>query len=386
MNNNSLVIAAAGSGKTTLLVKTALENPDKSILITTYTESNEQEIRDKFIKEVRTVPPNVTIITWFSFLLKHWVRPYQCKLNNSIANEKIGFILVNSRSGLKYKNKNGQGVYWAEKDNFKNYYFTKDFKIYSDKISKFGFSANKASNQAVINRISGLYEMVFIDEVQDLAGFDLELIKLLFKSKSEIVLVGDPRQVTYKTHHTTKHSEYGNGNIKEFVTSEKTMGKRISCRVDETTLKNSHRCCQAICDYSSKLYPQFTEVDACGCIDCRREEIKHQGVFIVPKHLCTQYLKAYNPMQLRWSVKSKVDLSYEVMNFGESKGLTLDRALIYPTKDMVEWFRNPGRPELLKNPTRARLYVALTRARHSVAIVLDPNEEEVFEGATVYQG
>ena len=47
MNNNSFVIAAAGSGKTTLLVKTALENPDKSILITTYTESNEQEIRDK---------------------------------------------------------------------------------------------------------------------------------------------------------------------------------------------------------------------------------------------------------------------------------------------------------------------------------------------------
>tara|TARA_B100001059_G_C17837001_1_gene588893 strand:- start:1597 stop:2064 length:468 start_codon:yes stop_codon:yes gene_type:complete len=148
MNNNRLVIAAAGSGKTTLLVKTAIENPNKSILITTYTESNEQEIRDKFVKEVRTVPPNVTIITWFSFLLKHWVRPYQCKLNDSIANESIGFILVNTRSGLKYKNKDGKGVYWSEKDNFKNYYFTKDFKVYSDKISKFCFEANKASKQA----------------------------------------------------------------------------------------------------------------------------------------------------------------------------------------------------------------------------------------------
>ncbi|HHX8273092.1 TPA: hypothetical protein ACVOYM_001423 [Vibrio diabolicus] len=90
-------------------------------------------------------------------------------------------------------------------------------------------------------------------------------------------------------------------------------------------------------------------------------------------------------MQLRWNARSKVNPSYEVMNFGESKGLTVDRAFIYPTKDMVDWIRNPDRPELLKNPTRARLYVALTRARHSVAIALDPEEGEVFEGATIYQ-
>ncbi|ABM04284.1 conserved hypothetical protein [Psychromonas ingrahamii 37] len=385
MNNNSLVIAAAGSGKTTLLVKTAIENPNRPILITTYTESNEQEIRDKFVKKVRTVLANVTIITWFSFLLKHWVRPYQCRLNDSIADERIGFILVNWRSGLKYKNKDGQGVYWSEKDNFKNYYFTKDFKVYSDKISKFCFEANKASKQAVVNRISALYGMIFIDEVQDLAGFDLELIKLLFRSKSEVMLVGDPRQVTYKTHHTTKYSDYGNGNIKGFVTSEKTLGKRISCEVDETTLNKSHRCSQDICDYSSRLYPKFPAVDACQCDDCRKENILHQGVFIVPKRLCSEYLQTYQPMQLRWNAKSKVDSSYEVMNFGESKGLTIDRVLIYPTKDMVSWIRNPSQPELLKNPTRARLYVALTRARHSVAIVLDPEENEVLEGAVVYK-
>ncbi|WP_412522095.1 UvrD-helicase domain-containing protein [Shewanella algae] len=382
---NSLVIAAAGSGKTTLLVKKAIENPNKSILITTYTESNEQEIRDKFVREVRAVPPNVTIITWFSFLLKHWVRPYQCKLNKSIASKKIGFILVQSRSGLKYKNKDNQSVYWSETDNFEKYYFTEDYKIYSDKISKFCYSVNKASNQAVVNRISNLYEMIFIDEVQDLAGYDLELIKLLFKSKSEVMLVGDPRQVTYKTHHTTKHSGYGNGNIKGFVTSEKTMGKRITCQVDEKTLNKSHRCCQSICDYSSKLYPNFVAVNACLCVSCRSKITDHQGVFIIPKHLCSEYLETYKPMQLRWSASSKVDQFYEVMNFGESKGLTVDRALIYPTREMVNWIRNPRQPDLLKDSTRAKLYVALTRARHSVAIVLDPNEGEIFEGAMIYQ-
>jgi hypothetical protein len=66
-----------------------------------------------------------------------------------------------------------------------------------------------------------------------------------------------PNQVIYKTHHTNKYSEYGNGNIKNFVKSETTMGKLIYCKVDETTLNHSHRCQQNICNYSSKLYPQF---------------------------------------------------------------------------------------------------------------------------------
>ena len=45
---------------------------------------------------------------------------------------------------------------------------------------------------------------IFIDEVQDLAGSDLELIKLLFKTNSNTTLVGDPRQVTYLTHNEKK--------------------------------------------------------------------------------------------------------------------------------------------------------------------------------------
>ncbi|HIC8797264.1 UvrD-helicase domain-containing protein [Aeromonas veronii] len=385
MKNNRLLIAAAGSGKTTHLVKIALSKPSESILITTYTESNEQEIKRKFISEVGAVPPNVTITTWFSFLLKHWVRPYQCQLNSSLANIHIGFILVNQRSGLRYTNKSGQNVYWSDENNFNKYYFTSDFKIYSDKISKFAFEANKASNQAVVNRIASLYSMICIDEVQDLAGFDLELIKLLFKSKSEVIIVGDPRQVTYQTHNTNKHAEYSNGNIKAFVQSEKMLGKRITCQLDEMTLNKSHRCCQSICNFSSKLYPQLPAVDACNCADCHKDNIQHQGVFIVSKNQCSEYLRIYNPMQLRWNSKSKIDESYDSMNFGESKGLTVDRAIIYPTDDMAEWFRHTDQPEKLKPATRAKLYVALTRARYSVAIVLDYDTSEIFKGAEFYK-
>lgn len=49
MPKNRLIIAAAGSGKTTFLVEEALQKPkNDSVLITTYTEANEAEIRNGY--------------------------------------------------------------------------------------------------------------------------------------------------------------------------------------------------------------------------------------------------------------------------------------------------------------------------------------------------
>ena len=49
MKNNKLIIAAAGSGKTTFLVNQALAVNSETVLITTFTEANEQEIRNRII-------------------------------------------------------------------------------------------------------------------------------------------------------------------------------------------------------------------------------------------------------------------------------------------------------------------------------------------------
>lgn len=92
---NRLIIAAAGSGKTTYLVRQAMQQSD-SVLITTYTIANELEIRKKFVELNGCVPHNVTIQTWYSFLLQHGVRPFQ----GVVLDDKInGMILVNEKSG-----------------------------------------------------------------------------------------------------------------------------------------------------------------------------------------------------------------------------------------------------------------------------------------------
>ena len=115
---NRLIIAAAGSGKTTYLVRQAMQQSD-SVLITTYTIANELEIRKKFVELNGCVPHNVTIQTWYSFLLQHGVRPFQ----GVILDDKInGMILVNEKSGKKYDGKYGP-VYYAETD-YRKFYFT----------------------------------------------------------------------------------------------------------------------------------------------------------------------------------------------------------------------------------------------------------------------
>jgi DNA helicase II / ATP-dependent DNA helicase PcrA len=387
MKTNKLMIAAAGSGKTTYLINRACELNDESVLLTTYTEANETEIKRTIIKKKGYIPSNIKIQTWFSFLLQHGLRPYQSVLDESIHNENIGFFLTSEKSGKKFDNYdkpiiyNGNPMYWGEKD-FKKHYFTNGLAIYSDKLSKFVFNCNEKSNNQVIDRISRIYSHIFIDEVQDLAGYDLELIKLFFRSHSSVLLVGDPRQVTYLTHHSAKFEKYSDGLIKEFVNNE--LGKKILCEVDENTLNVSHRNNQLICDYSAKLYPSLPIPMACACKECRENITNHEGIFLVTPNDVGKYLSTYNPLQLRWNSSIRCNPNFQSMNFGESKGLSFDRVLIYPTQDMVKWVIDNNFK--LKNETCAKLYVGITRARRSAGIVIDYCNDSMFEGIEKYSG
>jgi len=391
MVENKLIIASAGSGKTTLLAKLASERTNESILILTYTEANQAEIRKKLIAEKGCIPKHITVQTWFSFLLQHGVRPYQSVLCEELHDESIGFLLTSEKSGKIFDeegdpilNAAGYPLVFTEEKNFKRHYFTTDFRIYSDKISKFVCATNKATDGEVISRITRIFSHIYIDEVQDLAGFDLELVKLLLKAQASVLLAGDPRQVTYLTHHSTKYGKYSDGKIKEFIQNE--LGKRIQCNIDEETLKASHRNNQLICDYSAKLYPKLPTPKACECEKCRKNTSTHEGVFLIKPSDAGEYLTKFStpPMQLRWDARSKCTPAYPARNFGDSKGTTFERVLIFPTEDMREWIRNNDTD--LKNMTRAKLYVALTRPRHSATIVMDFEDSESFEGLEKYSG
>lgn len=366
LSENKLIIAAAGSGKTTYLVREALKSPDQNLLILTYTLSNEKSIKKIFFKEVNCIPKNITVKTWFTFLLQHGVKPYQGSFNESLFEQKINGMLFVSKAS---------SMYCSEGKNFHDYYFTKDDKIYSDKISKFVFKCNEKSKNAVINRISNIYDCIFIDEIQDLAGYDLEILKILFVSPLRILITGDPRQVTYLTHNERKHHGYKDGKIKDFIKSEHCSG--INCEIDEESLNVSHRNNQSICTYSGKLYPELPTPRSCECLNCRKIT-DHEGIFLVKKKDADYYLENYNPTQLRWNRNTECNENYPVMNFGDSKGLTFDRVFIYPTQKMISWIKDNNSE--LPNETRAKFYVGITRAKNSVGIVMDYKDDMVFDG------
>ena len=368
MGSGKILIAAAGSGKTTHLVREALKRRDGRCLITTYTEANEASIRKAIIGEHGCIPSHITVQTWFSFLIQHGVRPYQGKLNATLFDEDIqGLLLVNGPSAVRYTGSHGP-VCHAEDRDFVRHYFSKTMKVYSDKVSKFVFKANRAVSGEVIGRIARIYSHVFIDEVQDLAGYDLELISLLLKSEAALLLVGDPRQVTYLTHHERKHVQYRDGKVRAFL--EERVPERCRPEIDEETLSKSHRNNGAICRVSSGLFPDLPESVPCDCRVCRGESTDHTGVFLVRPKDVTRYLRTYAPVQqLRWDRTVAVDEDHPVLTLGNSKGLTFDRVMIYPTDDMCRWVLD--RTTGLSASARAKFYVGLTRARHSAAIVMD---------------
>jgi DNA helicase-2/ATP-dependent DNA helicase PcrA len=348
------IVASAGSGKTTYLIDEALKIKDKKVLITTYTEANDHEIRQKFIQKNGCVPKNITIQTWFSMLLQHGVRPFQ---GYAIENDITGMILVQGQSAR------------GTRETDQRHYFSKELKIYSDKLCKFVLKCNNSSGGKVISRLARIYGHIFIDEVQDLAGYDLEFIKLLCTSTVNIVLVGDPRQGTFSTNNSRKNQKYRRSEILNYFNDNEIEGLEIQ----DALLTRNHRCVQSICVLADSLFPNFpqaTSGNTTGTSDT--------GVFLVKTEDVENYILNYPVTILRDSKRTTVSQSAQVMNFGASKGLTFDRVLIYPTGPITKWLNN--RTSELADASRAKLYVAITRAKYSIAFVYDYKGDEVISG------
>ena len=362
--NSKCIIAAAGSGKTTYIVDNALEScPKSKILITTFTRENEKEIRKKILKKTKAIPSNITVQTWWSFLFQHGIRPYQNLITDTLIK---GLEKVDQRSGFKC-NFQGHPVFFGQEAG-DNFYLSSCNRLYSDKIAIFTVTANNKSNGALFDRISKIFNEIYIDEIQDLAGYDLEIVHEIIK-KIPTILVGDPRQATYETHFSQKNKEFSGGKIDQYLTKK---CKKI-CEIDKSTLQHSYRSHEAICKYSSTLFPDFPQIESLSS-----QKTNHDGVFFVSRADTPQYLAEFSPVQLRHSIKTPIDNNYRAYNYGESKGLTFDRVLIYPTEPIKKHILGK---KLLTGTSLCKYYVALTRAKHSVAILWDnpPTVDGILE-------
>lgn len=358
---NRVIIAAAGAGKTTALVKKALEICHyRKILITTYTDNNCEEIRKRFYEKLGFIPKNIEILPWYTFLLVHLIRPFQgCLWEKRISN----LILIN-----------GTSTTGISKTNTKRYYFNNEGKIYSDKMSQFAIECNNKTKGQVLFRLSQIYSDIYIDEVQDLAGWDLEVIHKLFETDINTLFVGDPRQSTLHTNNSRKNKGNINENLISWFIKEQKKIKTLV--IDNESLNINHRCSKSISSLSDKLYPEYPSVR------CDNEDSKnHGGIFLVNKDRVNDYLREFNPMQLQYNISAKTNSNYSVMNIGKAKGLKFNRVLIYPTKNFINWITTGFNKIKIASETKCKFYVAITRAQISVAFVC---EKELLKDSSSY--
>jgi DNA helicase II / ATP-dependent DNA helicase PcrA len=287
---DSIVIAAAGGGKTTKIVGQALAASAQRCALITYTQNNVAEITRKFYQSNRSVPLLVEVWSWYSFLLRELARPYQLALTP----QRV------------------QGIQWTQKRStpytsqadIERFYFDNERNIYSDKIAQFVCACNEASNGAVIRRLEQRFDRIFIDEVQDLAGYDLDLVELILRSRVELILVGDHRQATFRTNNFPKNSAYSGIKI-----VNKFREWRDAELCDLTYQVETCRCNQQIADIADSFFPEEPRTKSLS------QEIScHQGVFVVSSTDVDQYVRKYRPQVLRLDVKTDC-LGYQAMNF-----------------------------------------------------------------------
>lgn len=348
-SENRVVIACAGSGKTTRLVEESIASRDRRIAIVTYTNNNTREIIKRFGELNSGVPKHVDVVTWFGFLLRECARPYQ---RSKYAEKRI--------EAFRFVDK--QSVRYIPETDTRRHYFANGELIYSDKIARFVVECEEKSHQSVTSRLGQIYTDIFIDEFQDLAGWDLDVISMLLQSGIRIMLVGDPRQRTYRTNPSGKNKQYLGIKVVKLVQRWEQDGL-----CTREPMSGTYRCNQAICDFANGLWPRMDAMKP-----LMNHTTDHDGVFLVAENAVEKYVQRLNPQVLRYS-KSAKSYGCEALNFGIAKGLEFERVLIVPTERIKKYLRtgNPEHLETKDSTSKDKFHVAITRARHSVAFAFD---------------
>jgi DNA helicase-2/ATP-dependent DNA helicase PcrA len=344
--NNRVVLACAGARKTTGLVDDVLAHPERRTLVTTYTLENLDQLRECFLRRSGCVPQHVTLMSWFSFLLAHCARPYQPALFRSP--RLVSYYFDPVPNGLRFV---------AKGKNPRAFFTTSSGYLYRDRAAEFGCAVDDATGGAVVRRLELIYDAIVIDEFQDMAHYDLDLLDKLLASKIAVTAVGDPRQATFSTSLGAKNRQFRGPDIVKWLSH-----KARAPLLDLETRTESFRCNQAICDFADQLWPTLPKTTSMNV-----PVTAHDGIFRIERKEVAAYVAEHSPTVLRYH-KATETMDLPAINFGMSKGRTYDRVLIFPTAKMRKYLDT-------KNPADAgdisKFYVAVTRARYSVAFVVD---------------
>lgn len=342
---NHLTLAVAGGRKTQMIVeRCASFSVDRRVAVLTYTQANQHELQTRLAK-CAGGHMQIQVMGWFTFLLRHFVRPF-------LPLKFPGLPIP----GFNFDGDPGMYATGAKR------FLDVNGCAYRCEMSRLAFELLADSKGAALHRLECLYDEILIDEVQDVGGYDLDMLEALFGSSICMRLVGDVRQAILSTNpKAKKNAKYRGAKILDWFLAMEKAGKLTIAHSSIT-----YRCRPEIAAFADRIYD-----GSCGfpaTISLNLAQTVHDGVYLVHPDNVPAYVARFNPQCLRDSTRSAKAHKLDFLNFGASKGSTHNRVLIVPTKPMADFI---AYGTALKENSTGDLYVAVTRAEQSVAIVLE---------------
>lgn len=342
---NRVIIACAGSGKTHRIATEALAAGPGKQLVLTYTKSNRTEIADRLQRLNGGIyPDNIVCMGWHDFLIHECANPYRRHVHapTRMARLSVGRIPEYARK--------------IPKTQPARYYFDYEHNYYIDRLGDFVCASEDQSDSAVTYRLSRIFENIFIDEFQDIVGWDLEWVFRMLATKNlPVMAVGDPKQFVLRTNDSTRHRPLRGPGI---IPRLKEMDGQLIVLEE---MNESRRCHQDVCAISNQIWDDGTDMSS-----VQLRDPGHTGLFIVRSADVDAYMSQFSPQILGHSKRSK-NFGYGHINFGLSKGQEWDHVLISCTRPIREFLKKGA----IQDESRVALHVAVTRARYSVGFVCD---------------
>ena len=238
------------------------------------------------------------------------------------------------------------------------YYHDKSRYLYSNRIARLIRHENVVSD--IIKMLEKYYDCFFIDEIQDIASHDFNLLIDLCKAKLDICFVGDFFQHTFDT----SRDGNVNGKLHHNFYSYKDRFSAEGFTIDEQTLSKSYRCHPKICQFVTDSLGINMSSNKTGKYDVRFEENKDKAIKIFNDN---NIVKLFYKEHVKYSCRSN--------NWGNSKGLNdYDDVCVVLNAETLKKYKSK-KLNSLAPATKNKLYVACTRANKSLYFV----DEKLFK-------
>ena len=351
---NRLHLAVAGGRKTQSIVDACNRSEaDRRRLVVTYTQTGQSELEDRLSAQC-SAENRPRVMGWYQFLLAHWLRPF--------------LALYFPGRELRGFNYEGEPAYdkFSLKDTRR--FFDSDGAVFALHLVRLAMLVSEASEGAVLDRLSRIYDEIYVDEVQDLTGCDLHILESLMHSSIDLTMVGDLRQSIVETNTRDRNlNQYKGLDKVDWYRKQEKAGL-----LEIVEMNDTYRSTQVIAELSDSVLPAAASFPA--TFSQVKYDVEHQGVFLVHEEDVAAYVQTFAPLCLRDRVSTFKHLDLPFSNFGQAKGVTADHVLIAPNGTIREHLAK-GTP--LANRTSCGLYVGITRAKYSVAFVMDEDDVKV---------